>query len=146
MRNGDNISQLFECELHVRVLHTWIVNKYKNNLNYVSHVRCDLELIYFVAILTWFVLVLCHTIENDYFLMIICSFALSLMFFRPTSNNNKKQRATKQQNNDYRFVDVISGKLTLLMSINLRHGILLSALFVIRFYFTSFLVLFWCDV
>lgn len=54
----------------------------------------------------------------------------------------------KQQNNDYRFVDVISCKLTLLMSINLRHGILLSALFAFRslvmfsfyYYFTCLVI------
>lgn len=50
------------------------------------------------------------------------------------------QARKKQQNNDYRFVDVISCKLTLLMSINLRHGILLSALF--AFFVPTVLVMF----
>lgn len=71
--------------------------------------------------------------------MVICSFHLSHAVFRLKTSNKWTNNA--QQNNDYRFVDVISGKLTLLMSINLRHGILLSALFVCFFVLSLLLLL-----
>lgn len=123
MGNCDYISQLFELEPHQHVC---------SNERTLSLRRrySSLNLLLF-TIGKWSL--------SDGYLFVS---SLSCLFRLKTSN---KWTNNAQQNNDYRFVDVISGKLTLLMSINLRHGILLSALFVCFFVPSLLLLLYRCE-